>query len=725
VGESSNSREVTEPAAEPSRFATTPGTGFGSAVALSEVAALSLKRGANAKRTAAVLTLQRTAGNAAVGRLLQRQEQTATADQPARDPARDAELDQVRELVISTFYTAPEHTSTWVLLEQAKRLQEYFELQNAPRTRIASARALIAVARVLHEREEAADREQGHGALLREGDFGGAPQRWTKEGATALDEIAPFGQQSELAWTTAALAEQTIATTPRRGRREPPSPPPAVQDVPDLSNDELAAFATPAPAPVVGSTAAASPRTATERAAGAEVGGDAEVRGGLSALGTTTGAQATAAVSAGLGGVSGTGATSSRSLLDLAGEVWFVERRLYALDRTGHVLASDWDDFAFDLKRITLAPGAYFLGPFAVGSSGFKTNVLVKVAGAASELGRGEIYPARVNTSLIPLLERGRGSLRRSHGVAIIVSEKVRQPTPSFDSDRLIEAMSRAQSHIPWAIRMHLARIAENPGEEAAKVAIGLGVSRLSAAVPVVGQAMLAYQLLRLAAWMGEAADVAGRAQSMDEVDIAGQAVAHKVAGWAITEAITRVGRGAVRAGTAAVRRGSGGGGSGGPPGGGGGGTGGFGPRPRRIYPDFRPPLATEQALVAQQAGLLARQTGLPIRVNQILEAPWIGKNTPRSTSEGWLRDSGRFWSAYAQHAPNENALLGGGRVVTPQYAQAMSWPASTVGQPLVHHHINNSRFVIPLPANAHGPGVHRQATVVMTPADSTGPPEF
>jgi hypothetical protein len=107
---------------------------------------------------------------------------------------------------------------------------------------------------------------------------------------------------------------------------------------------------------------------------------------------------------------------------------------------------------------------------------------------------------------------------------------------------------------------------------------------------------------------------------------------------------------------------------------------------------------------------------GLRIRADQILEAPWIGRNTPRSTSQGWLRDSGRLWQAYFQACPNEYALLNGGRAVTLAYAQAMGWPQSTIGQTLVHHHINNSRFVVAFPAGAHGPGVHATVTIEGTP---------
>jgi hypothetical protein len=657
--------------------------------------------------------------------MLQRQPQASTAASPSpastststgdsdADPGaarRELELDQARELVISAFYGAPESASTPVLLDQAKLLAADFALEDAPRTHVAAARALIAIAQVLHEREEAADIDERTWALLLPSEWGEPPKPWTPERPMSLDEIPPFGAEAEVAWTAAVLAEAASAGPVRR-RRGPPTPPPAVRDdVPDVEDVEPGA-------PAVASTATFSKPTAVERAAGAELGGDAEIRNGLAALRSATDSQAAGAVQARLGSKSGASAGavtgSGRALLDSVGEIWFVERRLYAIDRTGHATAADWDDFAFDLQSISLAPGTYYYGPFAIGESGFQANNLLKVADGTVTTGRGDIYPARVLTSLIPLLERGRGHLRSSHGIAIIVSSHIGEETPSFDSDRLLQAVERAKGHAGWALRAKIAEMREHPEEEVAKLALGLAVSRLTAAIPVVGQAMLAYQLLRLAEWMGEAADVAGRARSVDELDVAAQAIARKTVSWAVTEALTRVASGATRAAAGAVRGGRGGGSGG--PGGPRGPAGGGGPM-RNRYPGFTPPAASESALVADQAGRLQAASGLRIRTDQVLEAPWIGRNTPRSTSEGWLRDSGRFWTAYSRHAPNEFALLNGGHVVTPAYADAMGWPRSTVGQTLVHHHINNSRFVLPFPANAHGPGVHRQATVEARP---------
>ena len=136
----------------------------------------------------------------------------------------------------------------------------------------------------------------------------------------------------------------------------------------------------------------------------------------------------------------------------------------------------------------------------------------------------------------------------------------------------------------------------------------------------------------------------------------------------------------------------------------------------RRTYPRFTAPTRAEMPLVRKLARQLRRQSGLPIRASQVLSAPWIGRGTPRSTSEGWLRDSRAFWRAFAQHAPAAHAALGGTHRVTPAYASLMGWSPSTVGQQLVHHHILNSHLVVPLPARAHGAEVHRIARVVGHP---------
>jgi hypothetical protein len=140
-------------------------------------------------------------------------------------------------------------------------------------------------------------------------------------------------------------------------------------------------------------------------------------------------------------------------------------------------------------------------------------------------------------------------------------------------------------------------------------------------------------------------------------------------------------------------------------------------------YPPFTRPAPRERASVARAARLLQRQTGLRIRPSQVLVAPWMGDvRTPSgrriTTSEGWRRDAQSFWSVYARAHPALAALLGATsrRRVTPAYARAMGWSPGTVGQPLVHHHIDNGPYVVAIPASTHTPAVHRRATIVARP---------
>jgi hypothetical protein len=138
---------------------------------------------------------------------------------------------------------------------------------------------------------------------------------------------------------------------------------------------------------------------------------------------------------------------------------------------------------------------------------------------------------------------------------------------------------------------------------------------------------------------------------------------------------------------------------------------------PGRFYPEFQPPQPDETALVLEMAILLQTQCDLNIDPIQILEAPPVyGASRSRRTSEGWLRDADSFWAVLQTEAPHVIALLHGGRTVTSEYADFMGWPSWSIGQPLEHHHIHNSRFVVPLPRNVHDASVHRTPQVVSTP---------
>jgi hypothetical protein len=114
---------------------------------------------------------------------------------------------------------------------------------------------------------------------------------------------------------------------------------------------------------------------------------------------------------------------------------------------------------------------------------------------------------------------------------------------------------------------------------------------------------------------------------------------------------------------------------------------------------------------------------GFPMPANRVLVAPWVGR--PRNaagdtmssgTSEGWQRSTGRFWSAFEAQYPSDYSLIGPQHRVTQALAQRWNWPPATVGERLIHHHINNGAYVILVPENMHGGDVHRTPTVMGTP---------
>ena len=126
-------------------------------------------------------------------------------------------------------------------------------------------------------------------------------------------------------------------------------------------------------------------------------------------------------------------------------------------------------------------------------------------------------------------------------------------------------------------------------------------------------------------------------------------------------------------------------------------------PRTRNIYPAFERVPSVLQPVGEQMASRLTNQLSgkLPIRGDRVLVAPWVGTSSA-STSAGWLRNEGRYWTAFEQAFPSDYALIGPGHRVTPELAKQWGWPSSTVGQKLVHHHIANGSYVVALPEQTH-----------------------
>lgn len=149
--------------------------------------------------------------------------------------------------------------------------------------------------------------------------------------------------------------------------------------------------------------------------------------------------------------------------------------------------------------------------------------------------------------------------------------------------------------------------------------------------------------------------------------------------------------------------------------------------RSRNQYLEFEDVPKGLESIAEEQARRLSSQLGIPIRKDRVLAAPWIGrirgsggKARSSSTSKGWERNEGRFWGKWKSAYPEDAKLLGPNYTVTEALAKKYGWPTSgpnnTVGQKLVHHHMENGSLTVAIPESVHqqlSGKIHGKATVV------------
>jgi hypothetical protein len=143
------------------------------------------------------------------------------------------------------------------------------------------------------------------------------------------------------------------------------------------------------------------------------------------------------------------------------------------------------------------------------------------------------------------------------------------------------------------------------------------------------------------------------------------------------------------------------------------------------VYPEFEPVTPGERAIVMFQARKLSRQLGISIPADRVLCAPWIGRirgtgGRTRSvaTSLGWLRSERKYWTKFRDTWSADYHLLGTSHKITISWTRRFNWPRSLVGQNLVHHHIDNGPYVVPIPKSLHerlSGTIHARATVLGT----------
>lgn len=472
-----------------------------------------------------------------------------------RQRAHHAELDRFEAMLVSALNVGVESHSPDILISYARSMGFRYRQAIAderPETRLATAAVLTRIHTALTGYAETAERDVD-GALLMES-FGGELHPWTSARPQSLEEIPPFTLENLATWRAdAALGEARVASeraAARRGpaRREQPAPPPL------MDPGEARPFAPLAPREAAGATAAAQPRTPEEEVGQASPGGGRIVREGLATLAATplrsvAGPPAASPAT----GSAGSGAT----LLDAALHIWFVSNRLYVVDRSGHLAPGE--ESWFDLSAVTgmfSRGGVFFLMPVETRVGGRSIHFEVRPVSGGAGGALGGIYPSRTLTGLIPLLELRQAARARNAGIGLIVAPNIggRLTWGDLSFERISQALDRTPRHMEWAILSEWARIRRDPLGEAVNQLVGLGISYAARALPPVGAAAFAYQALRFSAWLGDVANVAGYARTDDEIDIAAQAIARKLASFVVSEAISRGIRGAGRVGAGVAR---------------------------------------------------------------------------------------------------------------------------------------------------------------------------
>lgn len=470
----------------------------------------------------------------------------------------EAEMDSFNAMLIRSLNNGVERFPPDILIPYAeKQASQHADALALGHTesRLALASLMVNLHTALVAQEESAERDVDGSLLLSDPwnvDDGLKP--WTDKRPRSLSEIPPFTPENIAAWQTDAALDEKIqsAERAREASRPRDKAAPAASEPPPLMPETEVEKPEPETERwdfMAGGRHGVAEQAATpeEKAAQGLEGGSTEIRAGLAALSGQT--------------LAGAGVTKTRTnqedspevakrkgettLLAASAQIWFISNRLYVLDRTGHLLRSE--DVWFDVSSVRgyKPGGTYFLAPIDVIAAQrtlhFEPFPVSGHGSAKVEL--ASINFPRVLTALIPVEELRQSARANQAGIGLIVAKnfgKKRLSVSDLSFGKLSDAVGRAPGHLEWAVRAEAARILDDPAGEVVNQLIGVGGSYLARLLPPVGAALFMYQALKLAQWLGEVGNIAVYAQTDDEIDIAAQAIARKVASFVISEAITR-----------------------------------------------------------------------------------------------------------------------------------------------------------------------------------------
>lgn len=224
---------------------------------------------------------------------------------------------------------------------------------------------------------------------------------------------------------------------------------------------------------------------------------------------------------------------------DRIGEIWFLGRRLFFLDKEGHLQGAE--DSSVRLQQRTGRGGTTFF--VSLDTSAHTAAGMIQLG--TESMVRGErdvviVRPITVLSGMTPILNRRDRLAQTGRGVGIIVAPLFARVTNTQEAiEYLIEAMGRAIRIMPWAIYQTAVNMMENPRSALLEVALELGIEYISRRAPVIGQAVQGVQMLQLAAWLGDVSNIAMYAQTDEEITFAAEAISLRVAEEALSELLS------------------------------------------------------------------------------------------------------------------------------------------------------------------------------------------
>ncbi len=455
--------------------------------------------------------------------------------------------DAFQAQVIDTVYDTSSYLGVDVLLHTAHSLQNHFET-GGPQTRQVAAQKLLGYYRELKKLEESAQRGDDRALLHR---TIGGHEPWTPKRPDDVEDIDPFSADNIIEWSDATQITLREATGRTQRVKAPPTPKgePLELTEADIERFKQGKTTKKRPGAKVGSALQTLKETPFEQAADKEMGGGKEIDNGLQTLKGATESDAVNAIARLLNenedtaGVEPVMPEKNGDLFSKTGIIWYITGgQVYAVDRTGHIVQNE---FAFRVEGIqNMKPGAvYFHAPFPFqsGKTGkpYMQKIMLRLDGG-TKVEWADFVPSSMLADFVPLLKMGADAFKQGGGIAIIVSPKItkRLSFSDFDTDNLETALYRAADHIPWAVNSEIAKMKLNPGQVIVGELIGLTAEMLAKVFPPTRGAMLAYQALELSSWLGQTARIAGYG-NQDEVDLAAQSIARKMAEWTIGQLIS------------------------------------------------------------------------------------------------------------------------------------------------------------------------------------------